>query len=325
VPMAELWRDSPEIRVEIEAVRALLLREIESGSPELAAPLSELGAAEGKMLRPAFLVISSRFGTPDRDRIRRMAAAVEMFHLATLVHDDVIDNSKTRRRRPTLHSRRGARTAVLAGDYLFSRSFLVAAARLDNLSVQRLASVISHVCASEIAQTEDVYRPSTSMRRYRRRIAGKTAALFAASCHIGASESGCPKATTQSLTRAGYGIGMAFQIVDDILDFSGDAEALGKPLLQDLREGVFTLPVVHALRRDPAALGRMLERLEGRGSPRMVRGVAEAVRSLGGLDAARLEVDRYTTRALREIASLPDRAERRILAAAAEALRSRTA
>lgn len=322
--MSDLWRDSPSIRAALDAVRTTLAGELAAAGPELAAPLSELGAADGKMLRPALLVIASWFGTPDADKIRRMAAAMEMFHLATLVHDDVIDNAQLRRRRPTLHSRRGTRTAVLIGDYLFSRSFLVAAERIAKPNVQRLASVVAHVCASEIAQSHDLYRPSTSIRRYLRRITGKTAALFAASCHLGASESGCPPAVAQALTRTGYDIGMAFQIVDDILDLSGDPDRLGKPVGQDLRDGIFTLPVVHALRRDGAGLGRILGCLKARGSRRRVDEAAAAVRSLGGVEQAQRDADRYTSRALREIGRLPAGEGKRLLVQMAEALRSRT-
>jgi heptaprenyl diphosphate synthase len=250
--VADFWRDAPAIRLELDGVREIIERELSTAGPELSGPLSELGAAEGKMLRPGLLIVASRFGSPVPEKIRRIAAAVEMFHLATLVHDDVIDGALSRRRRPTLNASRGARTAVLVGDYLFSRSFLVAAERVTNPSVQSLSSVIARVCASEIAQSEDLFRPSASVRRYLRRIAGKTAALFSASCHLGATESGCAVALSQALRRAGFCMGMAFQIVDDLLDISGESERLGKPVGQDLRAGVFTLPVVRALGRDPA-------------------------------------------------------------------------
>jgi len=256
------------------------------------------------MLRPAFAQLAARFGSPDEPRIVRVGAAIEMLHMATLVHDDIIDGSALRRGVPTLQARRGARTAVLVGDWLFAACFSLVAdfARAEN--GRSLSRIVARICGSELSQSADRFVVHTSVRRYLRRIAGKTAALFALSFHVGAEESGASAPITATLRRLGYCLGMGFQIIDDILDFATAGRHSGKPTGSDLSQGIYTLPAILALQSEDGSLAHRLgHRPRGRiGVTRSAR----RIESLGGIERARAFAEKYTQRALREIDKLPE-------------------
>ncbi|MDP3178214.1 MAG: polyprenyl synthetase family protein, partial [Spirochaetaceae bacterium] len=185
----------------------------------LADAVAALADSNGKMLRPALLVIGSRFGRAAVEtRIDSLAAALELLHVATLIHDDVLDEADLRRGLPTLHTKFGTKEAILAGDWLFSRCFRLAADSAGPDHARELAMLIGAVCEAEIGQDMQKFTYDASPRHYFRLIAGKTAALFSLALHTGATEAKAAVGTTQSLRRAGYDIGMAFQVIDDILD-----------------------------------------------------------------------------------------------------------
>jgi heptaprenyl diphosphate synthase len=309
--MKHFWDGQPEIARDLEQVRETIVRCAATDDADVRAAIAQLLAASGKMLRPAFVLLASRFGVPDRGRIIRIGAAVEMLHMATLVHDDIIDGAPFRRGVATLNAAHGPRTAVLVGDWLFASSFNLIAdiARTEN--ARALSHMVARICASEIGQSADRFVVHTSRRRYLRRISGKTAALFALSFYVGAVESECSEEVRAILRRLGYCVGMCFQIVDDILDFSPSAAEMGKPAGTDLAQGVLTLPTILALRADDGSLSRLLGR--GRLSRRAASRVARMVAALGGIDAARREADSYTRRAHREILRLPRSEARDIL------------
>jgi heptaprenyl diphosphate synthase len=320
--MLEFWDDSPRLKRELEKVRDTILEDFSGNASVLEESLRELALSNGKMLRPGLLLLAAMFGTFDEPRAHRLAAAVEMLHMATLVHDDIIDGANLRRNRPTLHRRCGERKAVLIGDYLFSRSFVLAAGHTTLPNARNIARVVARICASEIAQSADLFEHRVSLRRYLRRIAGKTALLFAASCRTGATEGGCPAPVCQRLTRVGYNIGMGFQIIDDILDLTGSPGVLGKPAGSDLKEGIFTLPLIYALQRDDGTLGAILHRPPYAG--RTLRRIVRLIDERGGLERSRDMARLYTRRADREIGSLPDGEPRRVLALLAQKLLVRT-
>jgi len=286
------------------------------------AAISQLLSASGKMLRPAFVLLASRFGAPDRDRILRIAAAVEMLHMATLVHDDIIDGAHFRRGVATLNAAKGPRTAVLVGDWLFASCFSLIAdiARTEN--ARALSHMVARICAGEIGQSADRFTVHTSRRRYLRRITGKTAALFSLSFYVGAVESGCSEEVQSILRRLGFCVGMCFQIVDDILDFSPGASDIGKPAGSDLVQGVLTLPTILALRADDGGLAKIIRK--GPLSRRAAARAARMVGARGGIDAARLEAETYTRRAQREIQRLPPSEARDVLAEVTTRLLNRT-
>ena len=312
--MLEYWNDEPLLKGRLQAVLDTILTDFREHGAGLEEPLRELLLANGKMLRPGLLLLAAMFGgeRAGEERVQRLAAAVEMMHVATLVHDDIIDDTDTRRGRVTAHRRYGKRKAVLIGDFLFSRAFVLASGATAVGNARNLSEVVSLICSSEIAQSEDLFRPEITLRRYLRRIAGKTAMLFALSGYLGAVEGGGPERLDERFMRIGYDLGMGFQIIDDILDFTASPLVLGKPVGSDLKEGVFTLPLICALRRDDGTLRDMLRRKPY--SERAVKRITARIEESGGLAEAREAAARYTRRAEREIGNLPDGEPRRILA-----------
>jgi len=205
----------------------------------------------GKLLRPALALLSGRFGRYDLGLLVPLAASVELLHTATLVHDDVIDQASTRRGRPTVNSAFHNSTTVMLGDYLFAHA-ADQVVKTDNLRVVRLFSDTLMIMAKgEIRQDLTAYDSRQTIRDYLQRIGGKTASLFATACEGGAIVSGQPDEWTQASRDYGYNFGMAFQVVDDILDFTGDPAAMGKPVGSDLMQGTLTLPSLLLMDRSP--------------------------------------------------------------------------
>jgi heptaprenyl diphosphate synthase len=221
----------------------------ESVQPLVAEAATHLINAGGKRLRPALVLLSSRAGEPGRAESDMAAAAVELVHLATLYHDDVIDETEVRRGVPTVHSKWGVEVAVLAGDYLFAVGCILGATAGGEVP-KILATALADVCEGQIAETQALNDPDRSVDDYLGTIGRKTGALFRASCELGASTSGAGPAERAALTGYGQNLGAAFQLVDDVIDLIGDPDVTGKTPGTDLREGVFTLPVLLASTRD---------------------------------------------------------------------------
>jgi len=326
--MKPFWGSYPGVAAELDGIRGLILAAAAQGGDEVHASIRRLVESNGKMLRPAFVLLASRFGSADPGRIARLAAAIELMHMATLVHDDLIDGAALRRGVPTLHTNLGPRTAVLAGDTLFAACFSLIADHADAATAGSLARLVGRMCEGEIAETTERFLVSRSVRRYLRRTAAKTAVLFSLAFLIGGRESGGPPPVVETLRRLGWCLGMAFQIVDDILDFESSGEDVGKPVANDLGQGVFTLPVVLALRSDDGTLARALEtrRYAARGAwqagraRRETERIGSLIRRFGGIDGARAWARRYTERARREISRLPAGESREVLASVADRL-----
>lgn len=324
--MTDFWQDDPELARPLGAVAKLMGETLDTPEFPLREALSSLVNSNGKMLRPALLIIGSRFGRADEARMLPLAAAVELLHVSTLIHDDVIDDAAIRRGQATLHTKFGMKEAVLAGDWLLTRSFLLAAQSADEANTQGLARVIAAICASEIQQDLDKWRYSTSVRAYLRKISGKTAALLSLALYAGAAQSKAPRRVAERLRRAGYDIGMAFQIIDDILDFESSEGVMRKPVGRDLEEGLCTIPLIYALKADEAGVRGLLAELraaDGSIDRAVLSAILARCAETGGIEAARWEAERYTERAQAEIASLPACAARDELAAVADKLLDR--
>jgi heptaprenyl diphosphate synthase len=329
--VTDFWEGNAALEKRLERVEAIMAEAVGSLEEPIRAAVLDAVVPGGKLLRPALLLIGSDFGkAADAGRIEVLAAAIEILHAATLAHDDVIDEAPLRRGRPSLHERIGVKEAVLAGDWLLSRCFLLAAegARPDN--ARGLARLIAAICASEIGQDLARYEYPASARRYFRTISGKTAALFSLALYAGASEARAGKTVEQALRRIGYGIGMAFQIIDDILDFEADTAVLRKPTGLDIAEGLCTLPLIYALGADESAMRLALDRVAScpgdmRSEERTAaaRAAAELATRLGGTERARQDARRFTERSLREVERLPASTARNELAAIADRLLSR--
>ncbi len=212
-------------------------------------------AAGGKRLRPSLVLLAGRSGAYRRHRsaLIELAAAVELVHTATLIHDDIIDGSDTRRTQPTFHTRFGTERAVLMGDYLYAAAF----AMLARLRRPHLTAYLAESCQAlsrgEILEVEHRYDMHLTETDYLGIIRDKTASLIAACGHLGASLVGASSQTVRRLTSFGWNLGMAFQIVDDCLDLTGNERAVGKPLRADLEKGALSLPIIYVARSLPAA------------------------------------------------------------------------
>lgn len=206
--------------------------------------------AGGKRLRPALYLLCARGGVPKQAELTPIAVAIELIHMATLVHDDIIDNAATRRGRPTANARWGNHSSVLTGDYLFAKAFSAAMVAEKNM-LKILTDVICNICEGEIVQLKESFNAEQDEADYRHRIAQKTADFIAASCELGAISGGLDEKSVLQVREYGYALGMAFQITDDILDITASAEQLGKPVGNDLRQGIVTLPVIYALKNSP--------------------------------------------------------------------------
>jgi heptaprenyl diphosphate synthase len=330
-----MWAEFPEIRRELDRVQAVILEEVSRPGGTLSRGLRDLLSRDAKLLRPAFTIIAARVqtgGAAASDRIIRIAAALELLHAASLIHDDIVDEATTRRGGAALHVQYGSRAAVLMGDYLFSRCFSLVADHAKPGNASMLSAAVGHIITSEIAETQGGEDAEFSIRRYVRRIVGKTAVLFALSFHFGAAEAcddECDPRTVEILRRVGYNIGMGFQIIDDLLDLFGNSRRTGKPMATDLRQGVVTLPIIlaaNSLQR--SRLIRVLNRIGRSSSPkvmrfwheRMIDQVRNEIAEAGGRDGAMAAARRYTRRAEREIMRLPEGRERVMLSNLTELL-----
>jgi octaprenyl-diphosphate synthase len=205
----------------------------------------------GKRLRPALALLAGKFGQYDLELLVPLAASIELLHTATLVHDDVIDNAATRRGRPTVNSLFRNTTTIMVGDYMFAHAADFVA-RTGNVRVIRLFSqTLMAITRGEIRQDMTAFDARQTVDHYLQRISGKTASLFAAACEGGAVVTGATEDRVQALREYGHNLGMAFQIVDDILDFMGDEQEMGKPVGSDLMQGTLTLPSLLLMERYP--------------------------------------------------------------------------
>jgi geranylgeranyl pyrophosphate synthase len=258
-------------------------------------------AAGGKRLRPLLVCLAAGVPPPDSDALLRAAVAVELVHGATLVHDDVLDGSALRRGRPTVVAAGGRGSATATGDLLFSRAFAELAAGGSMDAVRILARASCDLAEGELMQRADAWSVDVSVERYLERCRMKTAVLFRAACELGALDS---RSRSASIGLFGERIGLAFQILDDVLDISGPPERTGKPRGTDLLDGTVTLPVIVARERDPTGAPRELRRLRG---PDDAAVVCEWITSTGALGVAKDHAVALAEDAKALLSSLPAR------------------
>ncbi len=219
--------------------------------PELEPLLNHVLSHGGKRVRPAMTLLSSNFFPQEPENAVNMATGVELLHLATLIHDDTVDNADLRRGNASVSSRWGKQVAVLFGDCLFAASAVLVCDTGNLRVVRRFAETIMELASGEIIEFFNTFNPKQEMDRYYDRIYRKTATLFCTAAESGAVLSGATEEQVQALRDYGYNIGMAFQIVDDLLDIQGNEAEMGKPVGNDLLQGVLTLPTILLLERYP--------------------------------------------------------------------------
>lgn len=235
------------VKSDLIQLEAELLSVIHSPEELITDMSQHLVEAGGKRLRPALYFMCAQNRVCDSDKLMPIAIAIELIHMATLVHDDVIDNSAIRRGRPTANSCWGNHSSVLIGDYLFAKAFSLVATKVSNQMLKVLTDVICSMCEGEINQNRSTFNADQSENDYLGRIAQKTADFLAASCELGALAADLSDREVEAFREYGYSLGMAFQITDDLLDITSSSEELGKPVGNDLRQGIVTLPVIYAL------------------------------------------------------------------------------
>jgi octaprenyl-diphosphate synthase len=286
--------------------------------PVLARYAGDTISAGGKRLRPLLVCLAAGAPPPETTGLVRAAVAVELVHGATLVHDDVLDGSAMRRGRPTVVATGGRRAATATGDLLFSRAFAELAAGGSPASVRVLARASRELALGELTQREDAYRLDVTVDRYLARCRLKTAVLFRAACELGALESG---GEPEALGAFGERIGLAFQILDDVLDVSGPPERTGKPRGTDLLDGTVTVPLILARERDPslAALD-----LSGVRTTEDAAAVCDRIAATGALDEARCRARELVAEAKLGLPALPLR-QREALELAADVMVERYA
>ena len=219
--------------------------------PELEPLLDHVLSHGGKRVRPAMTLLSSNFFPQEPENAVNMATGVELLHLATLIHDDTVDNADLRRGNASVSSRWGKQVAVLFGDCLFAASAVLVCDTGNLRVVRRFAETIMELASGEIIEFFNTFNPKQEMDRYYDRIYRKTATLFCTAAESGAVLSEATEEQVQALRDYGYNIGMAFQIVDDLLDIQGNEAEMGKPVGNDLLQGVLTLPTILLLERYP--------------------------------------------------------------------------
>ncbi|KAF1703695.1 polyprenyl synthetase family protein [Pseudoxanthomonas suwonensis] len=308
-PRASLPRIQALAAADMAAVDTLIRTRLASDVILINQIAEHIVSAGGKRLRPMLVVLAGQatagtFGTTADHH--QLAAIIEFIHTSTLLHDDVVDESDLRRGRSTANAIWGNAASVLVGDFLYSRSFQLMV-ELDRMEVmQVLADTTNRIAEGEVLQLLHVRNPDTDEAAYLRVIERKTAVLFAAGTRLGALASNADAATQQALYDYGMALGYAFQIADDVLDYTADAATMGKNLGDDLAEGKATLPLIHALTRSDEATRERLRQIVQEGDTSAMDEVLAAIHATGGLEYSRRRAMEYADAAEAALAGLPE-------------------
>ena len=284
-----------------------------------------LQSSGGKRLRPSLLLLSSRLIGDAGPSAIRLGAVVEMVHTATLVHDDVIDASETRRGRPSTNAQWGNHTSVLAGDWLYMQAFQLAVRERNFRVLDILIALTQMMVEGELLQLERIGKIHVSEADYMELVDRKTAGLFSACARLGALVAGADPATEEKLGEYAWNLGMAFQLVDDVLDFTAREQTLGKPVGGDLREGKTTLPLIYALEKATPDERRAIETILRDRSYDSVpfRDVLAMIRNYGGFERAKERAQAFTDKAREIMSSFPDSPYQRALYAVTDLVTER--
>jgi octaprenyl-diphosphate synthase len=261
--------------------------------------------AGGKRMRPLLVLLSARACGAQNDAPIKLAAVIEFIHTATLLHDDVVDMSAMRRGRPTANEQWNNPSSVLVGDFIYSRAFQVLVG-IGNMEIMRvIADTTNTIAEGEVLQLLNKHRTGISEADYTKVIQDKTAVLFEAAAHCGAMIAGAPAATRLSLKAAGMHLGLAFQLVDDALDYDGNADDLGKNVGDDLAEGKPTLPLIHAMQHSSPAEVEILKQCIINGGTERLDEVIDIIQASGALQYTRQKAQHAAALAAEHIKTLP--------------------
>lgn len=283
----------PDLAPRLDAVDARIRAALATDDDGYEAALLRVAGSGGKRLRPALTIACAELlGTWD-ERVVDAAAAVELVQVGSLVHDDILDGAATRRGTPTINAVEGPTPALVAGDLLLARAGQLAS-DVGADAAALVAATVAELCVGQFLELGDAYDLDRTVDRHLRSVRGKTAALFECACRLGAICAGAPAAVADALGRYGDAFGMAFQVLDDVLDVVGDPAALGKPVGVDVDAGVYTLPVLHALAGESGgAVATALRRRDG--------ATRDLVLDAGGVEAATEAMYRYADGAVASV------------------------
>ncbi len=300
------------IQEDLVKVEARLRSVCEVDFPWLSELLEHSLKNGGKRIRPALVLLSGKFYNYGLSYLLPMATAIEILHTATLVHDDAIDNSLVRRGRPTINKVWGEDKAILLGDYLLAKSEELVADTQNLRVIKLLAQTIMTISSGELNQAFSAFNLEQTRQQYLQRISGKTACLLSLATESGAILSQAPEKSVEALKGYGYNLGIAFQIVDDTLDFIGTEEEMGKPIGSDLAQGTLTLPAILLLERYPE--DNPVRRLfQNEDRQRNIELAMELVRNSSITEECYAVASDYCARACHNLSLLPDNASRRSL------------
>ncbi len=307
------------LKKDLSFIESELEQTVDAHHPVLRDASNHLLKAGGKRIRPVFVLLSGKFGEYKLPLMKNVAVALELIHMASLVHDDVIDDAEMRRGAKTIKAKWDNRVAMYTGDYIFARAVELVTELESPEANNILSNAILEMTIGEIEQIRDQFNWEQNVRDYFRRIKRKTALLIATSCELGAVAAGVSKAEQLHLKQFGYYVGMSYQITDDILDYTGTVKQLGKPAGGDLLQGNITLPVLYAMNQ-----GNCKDKIKGvfsesfNASQEEVNQVLSIVKSSGGIEYAQKISDRYLTKAFYELDQLPSQSARTSLRQIAE-------
>lgn len=288
---------------EAETVEKELEELIQSDIEILSTASTNLLHSGGKRIRPIFVLLGGRFGEKDKSKLHHAAVALELIHMASLVHDDVIDESSKRRGMDTVNETYGNKCAMYTGDYLFAKA-LTSMTKIENVEAHKVLSyTILELCRGEIEQIKDKYNFDQNLRCYLRRIKRKTAILIASSCQLGAITTNASPEVQRILYLYGYYVGMSYQIIDDILDFVSTEKELGKPAGGDLQQGNITLPVLYAM--EDSSLKEKIIQVNEHTTRNEIEVIIEDIKQSNAIEQAFVISERYLQKALDIIQPLP--------------------
>ncbi|MEW6387048.1 MAG: polyprenyl synthetase family protein [Thermodesulfobacteriota bacterium] len=313
-----------DLEAEIGAINQALVANLHTHVPLIAEVGRHILLSGGKRIRPLLFVLSARMCGCQRDHLADFSTIFEYLHAATLLHDDVVDAASLRRGASTANTIWGNQAVILVGDFLLAKALSLAVTTNKLQILQVLGNTTTQMAEGEILQLLHAGNLDLTEEQYFEVITRKTAVLMSAACQIGAILGDAPPPQEEALTRFGLNLGMTFQVVDDILDFIGDEQELGKPTINDVKEGRITLPLIHALARADAADRERLKEMAGNPQPEMAPEIRRLLEKYGSLDHARSAARHYTRQAQANLEIFPNSPEKAYFAAITEELLQRS-
>ena len=309
---------------DVTAINAALAANLQTHVPLIAEVGRHILLSGGKRIRPLLFILSARMCGCQGNHLSDFSTIFEYLHAATLLHDDVIDAASLRRGASTANTIWGNQAVILVGDFLLAKALSLAVTTNKLKILQVLSHATTMMAEGEILQLLLTGNLQISEAEYFQVITRKTAILMSAACQIGSILGGAPPAQEEALAQMGLNLGITFQVVDDILDYTGDAKVLGKEVCADLREGRITLPLIHALAQaSPGDRGR-LEAIAGDLTPESMPELRDFLKTYASLDHARAAARRYTLKAQENLEIFPASLEKQIFQAITEELLART-